>query len=131
MNQCPTIWVFGSYIFFKGDKMVNDYGILLIAYDKLHRGELTKRQFVEIVKDRVKKSPFLHIGANGACYYQYVEGAFNPKYKKIAQKKDALWLSGDRYDFMFIRFERANRKQVITFLETAHKRSARLIMKER
>ena len=131
MDQYPTIWVFGSYIFFKGDKMVSEYGIILVAYDKLHRGELTKRQFVEIVKDRVKKSPFLHIGANGACYYQYVEGAFDPRLKKIAQKKDALWLSGDRYDFRFIRFERANRKQIVTFFEEAHEHSSHLIMKER
>jgi len=111
--------------------MISDYGVLLVAYDKLHRGELTKKQFVEIVKKQVDKSPFLHIGANGACYYQFTKGAFDPRLKEAGKKKDSLWLSGKDYDFMFIRFNKANRKEIVTFFEATRQRSTRLIIKRR
>ena len=111
--------------------MANDYGIILVTYDKLQRGELTKKQFVKVIKNQVDKSPFLHIGANGACYYQYIKGAFDPRLKEAGKKKDSLWLSGNKYDFMFIRFEKANRKEVVTFFEAARKHSAHLIIKRR
>ena len=110
---------------------MNDYGVILVTYNKLQQGELSKKQFVQIVKTQVKKSPFLHIGTTGAGYYQYKTGTFNPQLKEHGQKKDALWLSGNKYDFMFIRFEKASQKQVITFLKAAHKRSTHLIRKER
>lgn len=111
--------------------MTNDYGVILVTYDKLQRGELTKRQFVQVVKKQVDKSPFLHIGANGACYYQFTKGAFDPRLKETGKKKDSLWLSGNKYDFMFIRFEKANRKEVVTFFEETHKRNFHLIIKRR